>query len=662
MSWTVGKLSGAAVAPIQPQSGEPTLQTTGPRVSLAGAGATLTPTWSGGEVVINVGDNWQNAVSSNPAGTVFRVKTGVHRRTCIGVAPKNGMQFIGESGAIVSGAVDIGNTGWTQAGSVWHKTNASWPATVDGGVGPGAFDSGYEAMRYREDLFVDKTPLQRLGSGGTGGAASYTTTPGASQWSYDSSTKTIYLGQDPVGHTIEVSFDMDGYDRMMTTNTGGSQEKVVLKNLTIEGYATGNQDGAIFNLDAGGDGTSSGTFPMNTAANGYDYTGATPEGGSSPSLGGWLIDHCQIRLCHSGGIYLGPGSILQNSIIDNNGQIGAKGAGRNVKVLKSIIRDNNYSHYNVFVEAGGFKAWNVTNLTIADSQFLRNRGPGAWLDYTWDGHIIEYCSFVDGLECAISSEMTEGCEVRYCQFLGNCNEAWITAQTDPDYSANYYTAQVWGYNSRNYNVHHNYIDTKATGWGGIALQEQERGGVSPLSQGTGAGATSGPYSGLRATCAGTQFQHNSVWIRSVRQGNAAGWRGIVTMDYGAYGDVSTTKAVGWLLRTGTDIGGTGSYAYTLTIDNNFYHLPLEAKVANTNPNLQSGISSNYAWYPFRWDGQWNTQLIVPPSPYTATNLYDVLDSGRRFGNFTQWSTPLAAAGVGTGGFGADINSYAAYDQ
>lgn len=662
MSWVVGQAKGVAVAPSVPQSGEPTLTTTGPRVSLNSVGATLTPTWTGSEVVINPGDTWATAVAANPAGTVFRVAAGIHRRTCVAVGPKNGMQFIGENGAIVSGLTDIGNTGWTQNGSVWHKTNASWPASHDGGVGPGAYDPGYEAMRYGEDLFIDKQPLHRLGSGGTGGTGSFTATPGLGQWSYDSATKTVYLGQDPAGQTIEVSFDLDGTNRMMATTGGGTTERVTLKNLIIEGYATSNQDAAVHTLDAGGGGTVDPAFPMNTTANGYDYTGATPEGGTSPTLGGWLIDHCEIRLCHSVGIFLGPGSIMQNSSVHHNGQVGAKAAGRNAKILVCDISDNNYTHYDVFVEAGGFKAWNTTNLTIADSRFTRNRGTALWMDYTWTGQLIEYCLFENNTGSGVACEMTEGCEIQHCQFLGNCTATWNTSHTDPDYAANYITAQIWGYDSRNYNVHHNYIDTKATGWGGIALQEQERGGISPLAQGTGAGAASGPYAGLRATCAGFQFQHNAVWIRSVRQGNAVAWRGIVTMDYGTYGNISVAKAAGWLLRTDTDAGQPGSYPYTLTIDNNFYHLPLESKAPNTHALLESGVSVNYAWYPFRWDGQWGSQVLIGSAPYSGTNIYTIIDAGRRFGNFAQWSTALAPAGNGSGGFGADSNSWASYDQ
>ncbi|MBD3393124.1 MAG: hypothetical protein GF418_13465 [Chitinivibrionales bacterium] len=54
------------------------------------------------EVVINPGDDWGAAISNNPAGTVFIIKAGIHPDPEISDA-KNGMQFIGEDGAIAQG-------------------------------------------------------------------------------------------------------------------------------------------------------------------------------------------------------------------------------------------------------------------------------------------------------------------------------------------------------------------------------------------------------------------------------------------------------------------------------------------------------------------------------------------------------------------------------
>ena len=53
-------------------------------------------------VVIKPGASIQSAVNSNPEGTPFTLKAGIHRHQT--VVPKNGNTFIGEPGAIMSGA------------------------------------------------------------------------------------------------------------------------------------------------------------------------------------------------------------------------------------------------------------------------------------------------------------------------------------------------------------------------------------------------------------------------------------------------------------------------------------------------------------------------------------------------------------------------------
>lgn len=52
-------------------------------------------------VVIRPGDSIQDAVRANPAGTMFLITRGVHRRQA--VHPKDGMAFIGEAGAVLDG-------------------------------------------------------------------------------------------------------------------------------------------------------------------------------------------------------------------------------------------------------------------------------------------------------------------------------------------------------------------------------------------------------------------------------------------------------------------------------------------------------------------------------------------------------------------------------
>lgn len=650
-----GPASGGISITVQTTSavGEPTTSNTGPRVSLASAGPTLSPTWTGSETLIAVGDSWSSKIAAGSTGTVFRVQTGTHR-VAGGLRPKNGQQFIGEAGAIVTGFTNVGTTGWTNtSGTIYSKSNGAWPASHDGGVGPGAFSAGWTESHWSEDLVVDGVPYQRVSG----------TTPAAGQWAYTGGAGgTIYIntGGNPSAKTsIECSFYQGAVDFMSTQS--GQGERVVLKNLTITGYPSSNQNAAIMTLDGGGGIGGSTSYPMLNVANGYDYLGTVPEGTSTSStLGGWLIDHCKIAYCHSVGIYAGPGTRVQDCLIDYCGQVGIKAAGRNAQYLRCVVDHSNWTHYDTFVEAGGFKGWNVCNLLIADCEIRNSIGSGAWIDYVWPGNVITYNYFHDNTSSAVAVEMSEGAEVSYNKIIGNCTSHRTTWATDPSYTANYITGQVWGYNSRNYWVHHNYIDASTNGWGGVALQEQERGGMAPFAQGTGGGTPAGPYAGKRATCSGTLVEYNSIRIPA-GAGQCSAHRTIVTQDYSPYSNQSMGKLAGWIKRTDTDYGSSSNMQpYAITFDHNWYHVA--ATGDNAHAALQSAASSNYADFPFRWDGEWGSQVLVPPAPYTATNPYAVSDSGRRFGSFTQWARALSAPGNGTGGFGQDANSSVVVDQ
>jgi parallel beta-helix repeat protein len=101
-----GKQGSAAVTvtapaptPTEPTPTEPTPTDPPPSsTSPVGPSASLNPTAG---VVVRAGESIQAAVNANPAGTTFWLKAGVyHGQT---VAPKDGMTFVGEVGAILDG-------------------------------------------------------------------------------------------------------------------------------------------------------------------------------------------------------------------------------------------------------------------------------------------------------------------------------------------------------------------------------------------------------------------------------------------------------------------------------------------------------------------------------------------------------------------------------
>src|SRR4029453_12431596 len=72
-----------------------------------------------GRIVISPGQSIQAAVNAAPEGTTFWIKAGVHRLQS--VIPKHRQTFLGEPGAVLSGAKVL--TTFRREGSYWVATD-----------------------------------------------------------------------------------------------------------------------------------------------------------------------------------------------------------------------------------------------------------------------------------------------------------------------------------------------------------------------------------------------------------------------------------------------------------------------------------------------------------------------------------------------------------
>lgn len=71
--------------------------------------------WAAQTVTVNPVDNLQSFVNQYPPGTTFSIAPGIHRLQS--VVPKDYDEFVGQSGAILSGAALL--TRFSQSGSRW---------------------------------------------------------------------------------------------------------------------------------------------------------------------------------------------------------------------------------------------------------------------------------------------------------------------------------------------------------------------------------------------------------------------------------------------------------------------------------------------------------------------------------------------------------------
>jgi len=278
--------------------------------------------WAGQSVTVPTWENLQALVNEYPAGTTFTLEPGLHRYQS--VVPKNNDVFIGETGAILSGAALLGN--FKHSGSTW----SSQVQVTEASSYPGQCQAAYPACTYPEDLFFDSVPKRRVAS---------LALVGPGKWYLNYHTATVYTGDNPAGHTVEISILGHAFS--------GSATSVSISNLIIEKYATQAGSGAV-------DGSAGGLY--------------------------WNVGGNEVRYNHGMGIRSGTGMWIHNNTVHDNGQLGLGGGGSNISVQSNQIYLNNYAGYDYGWEAGGVKfAW-VQNLSVQYNYSHDNQGPGFWTD------------------------------------------------------------------------------------------------------------------------------------------------------------------------------------------------------------------------------------------------------------------------------------------
>ncbi len=276
-------------------------------------------------VTINPGDDIQVAVDSNPTGTAFSLKAGVYRNQS--VIPKDRDSFIGDPGAILSGATVL--TSFTHLTRYWIATIKITPTDA-----PGRCFSDHPACIYPEDLFFDGALLQRV---------TQLSDVTSGKWYFDYSPGIVYLADDPTGHTVEISTTRHAFH--------GSASNVTIRGLIIQRYGNPGGTGAIHGL-AEGDGPSQ----------------------------KWVVERNEIRFNHGAGIRIGQGMHVLRNYVHHNGQMGVEGGGDDILVEGNEIAYNNQAGYTWAWEAGGSKFAHTHGLVVRANYAHHNVGAGFHAD------------------------------------------------------------------------------------------------------------------------------------------------------------------------------------------------------------------------------------------------------------------------------------------
>ena len=212
---------------------------------------------------------------------------------------------------------------------------------------------------------------------------------------------------------------------------GGDAEGVVIKDLTVEKYASNAQEGAIFADDARG----------------------------------WRISNVTARWNHGAGLSFGPETRVEGGSFSHNGQIGIVGIGDGTRIEGVEIAFNNYAGYNPRWEAGGTKFWATTELVVRDSCIHHNAGPGLWADNDNIDVLYE--------ENKVFSNRNEGIkhEISYRAVIRNN----IVQANGIDHDTWLWGSQILIQNSSDVEVYGNLVEVPREFGNGIGIIHQDRG-------------------------------------------------------------------------------------------------------------------------------------------------------------------------------------------
>ncbi|MDH3605574.1 MAG: right-handed parallel beta-helix repeat-containing protein [Acidimicrobiia bacterium] len=367
----------AAPAPAPAPAEEPPVeQSATPVPSAAPASPIVKPAVSipGNAIRIAPGTSIQSVVDQNGGSATFLIGAGVHREQS--VKPKSGQTFIGESGAVMSGARLL--EGWQRDGNLWFVGGQGQSGRLHGDC-----VSGAPRCNYPEELFVNDARMKHVSSKGSVAAGS---------WFFDYGSDRIYIGQDPAGKRIETSVTESAFT--------GQVSNVTITGLVIEKYASPAQVGAI-------------------------DTRANPSGNTNGS--DWFIANNEVRNNHGVGIKSTNGSRVVGNYVHHNGQLGLGGDGPGMLIENNEISYNNASGYAYGWEGGGTKWSKSTDLVVRNNYSHHNVGPGLWTDIDNMNTLYEGNRVTNNVGIGIFHEISYKAVIRnnYIEGNGAGHSAWL---------------------------------------------------------------------------------------------------------------------------------------------------------------------------------------------------------------------------------------------
>ena len=287
-----------------------------------------------GAIAVAPGNSIQAAVDRAGENATFCLENGLHRLQL--VRPKQGQSFYGQGKTILNGSRLL--TDFSREGNYWMANGQT-----QRGQRNGECLSDEPACDRPEAVFFDDAPLSQV-------LSKDHLAPG--RFFLDYSESKLYLADDPTGHKVEATVDAFAFESLASN--------VLIKNLTIEKYASVAQKGAVHGMGA-----------VN-----------------------WVVENSELRLNSGAAIGVGAGGRVLNCDLHHNGQNGIVGEGKDIQVENTRIWTNNIYGFDPGWQAGGLKLALSEGVVLRGNQVYDNNGQGLWCDIgcrnvLYEGNVVE---------------------------------------------------------------------------------------------------------------------------------------------------------------------------------------------------------------------------------------------------------------------------------
>jgi trimeric autotransporter adhesin len=322
------------------------------------------------------------AVAAAPAGGTIVLRGGVYNQSVTLPAGKQltVQNYPGEA-VWFDGTKQVSN--FVASGSVWraggwtyafdHSPTYTQGAAPSTAPGWGFVNSSYPMAAYPDEVFIDGVQQTQVGSVAQVGPGTFYV---------DTAGSNLYLGSDPKGHDVRAT----DLSLAINVNSSGS----VLRGFGVRGYAT--------------------SLPL---------LGTVRVLAPDVTLENLVVDDNATQ-----GVFIGGNDGIDATVshvtADSNGILGFAGTyADGLKMSHVQAEGNNTQHFNMSPVSGGFKITRSRVISISDSSFSHNDGPGLWLDESTYGADITGNNLVGNAGHGMSMEISSNAVIANNLVAGN---------------------------------------------------------------------------------------------------------------------------------------------------------------------------------------------------------------------------------------------------